>query len=354
MERLPFLKNLNGLRFLAASYVIGFHYFSFPDHPELTSFFTRGHIAVPFFFLLSGFILYYNYFQNDFNLTRYWKSRFIRLAPIYYLAMLSALPLLYINQRELNTSLFKKVSYFLSNLTLTQSLFINHDLLNFWNIHSWSLSVEMFLYLCSPFLIIFIKRLSINKLMIVHLLSLFFNTLVFIDLEQTLLTQTLVNNHFAPIYLLTFINGCILASFYLKKRKMIDKFSTYLFPLSILALLVSFTLKLPGTFYSTFNPFYQMFFSLLIISSCKTNKLNFWLGSSLLFLLGEASYAMYIFQAPVKLFTQQFLYKVLRVEINTGFLYCLFVFTSITLVSIIVSKYIDPVIRKKLREKIIS
>jgi len=349
MNRLPFLTNLNGLRFLAASYVIGFHYFSFPGLNTLNLFFGRGHIAVPFFFLLSGFILFYNYQNTNFKIFNYFKSRFIRLAPIYYLAMVAAIPLLYKNIQRSDFTVFESVYYFFSHLTLTQALFINKDLLSFWNIHSWSLSVEMFLYICSPFAIIKTRKLNLQTSIVTLAFLVTLNSLIYLSSFFSSLTHIFLQTHFAPLYLFTFVSGCLLARIYMLTFKKVERFSKVLFLSSLIILSLSFSIELPKSFYSTFNPFYQLFFCFLILGSCHKHTLNKWLGIPFLIILGDASYAMYIFQAPVKLLVQQILYKILDYPVNTGFIYSLTVYVSIIIVSVVVSRSLDPILRKKLR-----
>jgi hypothetical protein len=58
---------------------------------------------------------------------------------------------------------------------------------------------------------------------------------------------------------------------------------------------------------------------------------------------------MYIFQAPIKALTQQFLSKILSYKVYTGYIYSISIFASITICSLIVSLYIDPLLRKKLK-----
>ncbi|MCR9204018.1 MAG: acyltransferase [Halobacteriovoraceae bacterium] len=349
----PFLRNLNGLRFLAASYTVGFHYFLFPDFPLLNRFFSRGHISVPFFFLLSGFVLTYSYSEYKFKekgrKLKYWISRWIRLAPIYYIALFLALPLLYLHLQKIPFSTGEILFNTLNHLTLTQGFFGSKKILSFWNNHSWSLSVEFFLYLVSPFLISLSLKIRPNRLIIISFLIILLNAFLFYFTLPPFLIFKKFSYYFPPLYLGVFFNGVLLSRIYLAYREKIERFSSFFFLGSVIVLFSAFMMDWNKNIYSTFNPLFLGGFSFLILGSCKETKINNFLGGKSLFLLGEASYAMYIFQAPVKLFSQQFLSKVIGYQESTGFMYAIIVFLSITAVSVIVSQKVDPFLRKKLR-----
>ena len=104
-RRRPALPLLTSLRFFAAAEVVAFHIA--PASPRLSK--SDGvpcrvccrveHAAVIFFFVLSGFILAYAHAGEsdrtacNVEATRFWRLRFARIAPAYYLALLLALPI---------------------------------------------------------------------------------------------------------------------------------------------------------------------------------------------------------------------------------------------------------------------
>jgi len=98
-------------------------------------------------------------------------------------------------------------------------------------------------------------------------------------------------------------------------------------------------------FYSAFNPIFQILFITLILGSCHNVPSNHFLSSKLLFILGEASYAMYILQAPVKTFTQQFMFKVIGYRYHNGVIFNLSIYLSIIIVAYFVTFKIDSKIR---------
>lgn len=357
MQKTPFITNFNGLRFLAASYVIGFHYFSFPENKRLSTFFSHGHISVPFFFLLSGFVLFYSYNSYSFDkakdIIKYIKNRFIRLAPIYYMAMSLSLVLLIRNQltNEPLTILDNIFKSFV-HLTFLQAIIPFKEVINYWNIHSWSLSVEMFLYICSPFIIKRLQRLATDKSILIFILMTILNSFFFFLKIDSDINLFGLSTLFAPLYLPTFISGALLAKIFLTHKELISKYTSELFIASSLLLLSSFVFDLSADFYSSFNPFYHLSFSALLLGSTIETFPNKWLSLKPIFILGEASYAMYIFQAPIKFATQQLLSKVINYKVYEGYIFGITIFTSITLFSLVISLYIDPPLRKKLKSLI--
>ena len=92
------LKAITGIRFFAAFYVVLFHTRmgrSMAEHGMVRAgyFFGNGYLAVPLFFLLSGFILAYTYagqIGKPGGYRRFWEARFARIWPVYALSMVVA------------------------------------------------------------------------------------------------------------------------------------------------------------------------------------------------------------------------------------------------------------------------
>ena len=148
------LPALTGVRFLAAFYVLVFHFgFSFATRhhaPRLIcNFLGHGYIGVSIFFVLSGFILTYTYalkMTDARGRTLFWEARFARIYPVYLLALLMALPWY--------ASTEATWGYSLAVLTGIQAWFpSNWHIPMAWNTPAWTLSVEAFFYLLFPFMI---------------------------------------------------------------------------------------------------------------------------------------------------------------------------------------------------------
>lgn len=281
---------------------------------------------------------------------KYLLNRFLRLAPTYYIALFAAIPLIFYNQKmEGVLPVWENFIYVVTHLSFTQSLLPFKKLISYWNIHSWSLGVEMFLYSLSPFLIQKIQKLHSKKLIPLFLGLMLINSFYFIFLIYGKKQSDPFSLYFAPLYVPTFLSGVVAGKYYLSQKSFFDKWSIFLFPIASLLLIGSFTLGFSDIFYSSFNPFYQICFTLLILSVCRKNIFNKWLGTSVMIVLGNASYAMYILQAPVKVLTQQTLSKVFDIKLSVGIFYFLMVFMTITICSILLSKFLDPWLKKKLK-----
>src|SRR5580704_9263285 len=92
------LKALTGIRFFAAFYVVVFHtrvgqVLGDHGYRAASNFFASGYLAVPLFFLLSGFILAYTYegqIEEPGDHRRFWEARFARIWPVYAVSLLMA------------------------------------------------------------------------------------------------------------------------------------------------------------------------------------------------------------------------------------------------------------------------
>src|ERR1700722_13625137 len=93
-NRMPPIRSLTGARFIAALLVVCFHFV--PHAPTwMNSIIRNGYLGVPFFFVLSGFILTYNYAsdsQRQIGARSFWVARFARIYPIYLVSLVLSLP----------------------------------------------------------------------------------------------------------------------------------------------------------------------------------------------------------------------------------------------------------------------
>ena len=87
--RKPPLPALTGIRTLLAIFIILFH-FTPPHLGLLYPFIDNGYIFVGVFFLISGYVLTYNYADRGRNLDKrqFWLARFSRLYPVYLFVLL--------------------------------------------------------------------------------------------------------------------------------------------------------------------------------------------------------------------------------------------------------------------------
>lgn len=148
--RKPPLPALTGIRTLLAFSIVLFH-FTPPHLGLLYPFVDSGYVFVGVFFLISGYILTYNYADRaqTLNKRNFWVARFARLYPIYLLALLVSVKMLE------DEWAVRSHADFWKGVVLTPLLLQgwSPDLATFWNTVAWTLSCEVMLYAAFPWLI---------------------------------------------------------------------------------------------------------------------------------------------------------------------------------------------------------
>jgi peptidoglycan/LPS O-acetylase OafA/YrhL len=166
------LPALTGLRAVAALWVLVLHFGEAvtATWPRVVrNVFSSGFIGVDLFFVLSGFILAWNYLREDGSLSvsrsEFWRARAARILPVYYMSLALSLPLFFLTQFRdgvTPSTIRGAIITGLTSLSLTQSWVSPFSYL--WNNPGWSLSVEVFFYLAFPGLAAWITRWPLAKL----------------------------------------------------------------------------------------------------------------------------------------------------------------------------------------------
>jgi peptidoglycan/LPS O-acetylase OafA/YrhL len=162
-RRVSQLQPLTSLRFFAALYVVLFHYTAFFDeNGPRAGFIDLGFSGVTFFFVLSGFILAYNYSATDFsdaaNVRRYCVARFARIYPLYAFSLIVSLPFFIkwlLRHGAGHVNYLETVSLVLAPLGLQSWVPGTACALN---CPSWSISTELFFYFAFPLLLPLVLR----------------------------------------------------------------------------------------------------------------------------------------------------------------------------------------------------
>ena len=134
------------MRFLAALAVVFYHYFGRPDAPDygiVTSASRFGYLGVPFFFMISGFVITLS--AEGKSPGAFIKSRFLRLFPAYWAAViLTSLIVILFSTSSI------PITTMLANLTMIHDYF---DIKNVDGVY-WTLQVELKFYACILLLIL--------------------------------------------------------------------------------------------------------------------------------------------------------------------------------------------------------
>lgn len=167
VARRPVMPALTGLRAFTATNIVFFHFWNPAWFGPLAPMMDNGYVGVNFFFLLSGFILTYNYADRkdagQFNRSQFWQTRVSRLYPVYLLGLLISFPILLLEWRyRTHTNFFLGLG-----LTTIMQQGWSPKLATFWNTPAWTLSCEVAFYLAFPLLLMIKWPRKASKLLMI-------------------------------------------------------------------------------------------------------------------------------------------------------------------------------------------
>jgi peptidoglycan/LPS O-acetylase OafA/YrhL len=160
-HRLP---SLTGMRFFAAFVVFGFHvsvaalFLHTDGAPGVLNYvFRQGATGVSFFFLLSGFVLCWSARPGD-TAPRFWRRRAAKIYPNHLVTAVAAVGVV--------AAAGTAVTFggTILNFLLLQAWVPRPGIYFGLNTPSWSLSCEMFFYLCFPLILRAVDRLPVRRL----------------------------------------------------------------------------------------------------------------------------------------------------------------------------------------------
>jgi peptidoglycan/LPS O-acetylase OafA/YrhL len=263
-----------------------YHYAPFPADAALVG---RGYLAVPFFFVLSGFVLAYS--SSGRGVRAFWIGRLTRLYPTYLLGLGLAAAL------AAATGSAVLLGSALSEAGLIQAWAPGSGL---WlNGPGWSLSVEMALYASFPLLLPLVRRASRRGLLVVSALAWLLASgiallgLVWLEAGGAVSAQTLL--FWPPFHLGSFLLGMSAGT--LVARSGAPRHGSALAVFAMLVLVGLLGTPVPGALFH--DGLLSPVFLLMIVGLARGGPFSRVLGSRALVALGNASYALYILQAPL-------------------------------------------------------
>lgn len=337
------IKPLTSLRFIFSFMVFASH-LDFLEKSELKnlswfyySIFQEGYIGVSFFFILSGFILAYNYqdgiLKKQKSKKTFYQARFARIFPLHILTLIISIPLTYRLFIE-NKSLW--LGQAVTNLFLTQSYFPIKSIYFSFNAPSWSISNEMFFYLVFPFLTLLIPIFRTYYTIYKYLLI---STIIAII---PLLTLLIPENYYHQIFYINpfarvvdFIIGIFIFNIYLSfsRKERITNYNYLEF--SAIILFVIFFIFHQSIFkVARYSFYYWIPMSYLIFAfSFQKGKVSNFLSKKIFIHLGEISFGFYMFHQLVLRYFSVINSKFLN--INNDVLIILITFS----ISLVISHY---------------
>jgi peptidoglycan/LPS O-acetylase OafA/YrhL len=304
---------LNGLRILSALLVVCFHYgtlaASFSALPSFAqNLVENGGIALPFFYVLSGFVLthaYSNRAAASIQKRDFYNARVAKLFPAYVVSFVLFLPIAVQKYlRGPGPSHHGAHTYVLGGLL---SLFVLQawtPLSQAWNGPGWSLSVEAFFYLIFPLVLAPILRMRPARL--VSLLGLLWLGMMSLTVahEHTVIAPQFWHDYimYQPLFWVpTFLLG--IATYRLTSWWSVvpNQVATLISVASLAGLLALAGLSSPltgGDF--LVNGGAAPLIALIVLAYSHPRSLSSrLLGSAPLNFLGTASYVVYIMQDPL-------------------------------------------------------
>lgn len=302
---------LTGLRFAAALMVFFSHY----NIPGLDGWALRvqgsGYSGVTFFFVLSGFIITYNYLEKFEsaplkNTFQYVVSRFARIYPLYALCIIYP---------WINSGLDTPLLPYLAGIQAWSS-----DVYFAFGINgpAWSISVEIFLYLTFPLLIPILGKLGIintrNKLLAfaVSVFAVQICLAAYFSMPgRAELTSISPDSAHRWLYrmpatrIFDFCLGIAAAIYYKRHFASTDKLQRY-WSMSVVASLLLILVLMGWTknFLSAFSwdASYAGLFAIVILGLAidQKSKISIAFSSKKMILLGESSFAFYLIHAILR------------------------------------------------------
>lgn len=330
MQNTRKLDSLTSLRFFAAAMIVLGHGHGLFGSMGLATTFSLAQ-GVSFFFVLSGFILTYNYprLTSLTDVKSFYVARFARIFPSHIAAML--LLVLFtggINQGWLQGGAI--VFTGLMHALLLQSLIPLKDVFLTFNGVSWSISTEMFFYLLFPLLITSIVPGKWMKLFIISLMVIFhlcFGVLWNVSPDeggsQFSLMGLLYINPWVRVF--EFYIGVLACKFYMKtcNTSAVAKMPNSFFSFAELATIVFalFTMWLSPRFvgllgfgnqagivlsyYLSKSGSVFSFAFLILVFAYGKGYLHKFLSNKIFILLGEISFALYLVHMSVLVWFQK-------------------------------------------------
>ncbi len=246
-----------------------------------------GYLAVSVFFVLSGFVLARSYGETVWtskSLTRYAIGRAARVYPVYALSILVVAPYIAVSSAPEKSQLV--ANYVLLLQGWTGKLAVQ------WNTPAWSLSCEIFFYLCFPLAAIAFTKLSARVTIAVACL---------ICLLPALLWSVGTPDQFKPlIHLADFLIGVVASRAYGLLRPSLEGRGQWLYlpAAAVLYLLLLHPVSLPALF--DFNGILRPFIAIMLLGFALSGGiLNRILSARLFVYLGKSSYSLYILHIPL-------------------------------------------------------
>ena len=336
--------------------VIVLHHLKINTFIHTSNFIQNGGLVVDFFFVLSGFVIAYNYLgkiNSKKEVILFQKKRFYRLYPLHLLTLLlfifiEVLKLLAIKYTTLEPTYMPFIS-FNNYYSLVSNFFLLHGWYGWsYNLPSWSISTEFYTYLI--FALIVYKFVNQNR---IFYLLIFLSLVIFLLEHHGL--ESLKNFIYPTRCIYSFFIGVLTYYFFSQNHKTVN----YILPLIFLILSLIFISKSHNLAMNYRYIYAPLFFAFTIFFTASLKKDNFYykiLSNKFFVYLGSISYGVYMIHFGVIWFFRQisrFVYNIndknniLIFHTNTSLLLTIFILALIIFLSHISLHYFENKFRIK-------
>jgi len=323
MDESKTIAPLTGLRFFAAMAVVLYHTSGMflPQVVWLSYMVRDGNLGVSLFFVLSGFILSQVYLvQREPPIDRrsFYRARFARIYPVFVAGLVIHAPFViahFFSRNAPTLAAAKATGSLAANLLMLQAW--APPLGGGWDGPGWTLSTETFFYLTFPFLVPWLFRWPVGRLVVAVLVVEALSLMPWLTLrlihgpDFEVVPRGGLHDwleRFPPLHLHEFLIGVLACRLSVALRKR-ERWSSSRWSttgaasfIALASILVAMPLShvWPGSRHLIDNGLLPLLFAGLILALAHgSGPLEGLLGSRTVVLLGGASYAIYLMHIPL-------------------------------------------------------
>lgn len=295
---------LTGLRAVAAGMVVCIHLIPLESPVILASLLHEFNVGVTIFFVLSGFLITYRYYQTITEskgwFSSYMINRIARVYPMYFLLTTITFLFAFISKPDFSFNILKE---YVLNITLLRGFFSDYVYSGI--AQGWTLTVEECFYFSAPLIFLLSKRINVLiQAAVVFLLG----YLIYLALKDTnfhgfmnKVPYIYITTYFGRVF--EFMIGVFMALLAMKDKQ-IDHSTRKGLIVFLLILGIQVAIHLYTQTFSIEN-IYGFFLNVLFLPAAvglfiygltkEDSKIKTFLGTKFMVLLGKSSYTLYLF-----------------------------------------------------------
>lgn len=314
---------LDGFRGIFACIVALYHFKPGPGYLHEIKLISHGWFFVDFFFVLSGFVIIYNYNniqsfaqQKDFIIKRLLRLYPLHISILIVFVIFETLKYILYSSGHFSNPPFEDENLisFIANVFLLQSYGIPIKEIEHlsWNTPSWSISAEFFSYIIFCIIIVRLKFFNLRKRVTIFILLSTISVFLLYMANNNLSLKIGANfGIFRCSY--SFFLGCIACELYkaLYKLPAINRFLSTMIEAFCLTLALILVCYLPNEL-SFLAPL--SFFLCIIVFAFESGAISNLINNKFINKLGTLSYSIYMINALVSIVFEIVLLRIVKIK----------------------------------------